>query len=403
MSTTVDARVAIVGGGPVGMVTALGLHQRGIPVIVLESEPDRIRSEWRGSTLHPPTLEIFDELGIAEPILATGVRLEKMVYRDLELSGEAAFRYEVISDLTRFPFRLQYEQYKVIRHLKDALVAEGVPVLYEHAMTSFSEDDGVVSIALDDGSTERVIRAEWMVAADGAHSITRKTLGLEFPGFTYPTQSLVVATPLDLEAHVDDLPPVSYWSGPRGRVSVIRTPDIWRLAITTGLKVDEEYEYTGDNPHPSFIDAMELLLHGAVDPASIELKQHQFYRSHQRLADRFRVGRVVFAGDAVHLASTTGGMGLNSGVHDAHQLALAFEREDLDAALNAYAEGRRMVSERLVQPMTTDNRAGTDLLDPRYREARLDELRAHADDPVLEKEHIYRAAMLGAAGLEFAR
>lgn len=401
MSTKTDTRVAIVGGGPVGMVAAIALHDRGVPSVVIESEPDQVRSEWRGSTLHPPTLEIFDELGIAEPILANGVRLTHMVYRDLELEEQAAFPYALIARHTRFPFRLQYEQYKVIRHLKDALVARGIPVLYEHTLTAFDQDDDSVVLTVAADGAERTIRAEWMLAADGAHSTVRKQLGLEFPGFTYPMQSLVVATPLALEDYVSELPPVSYWSGPKGRVSVIRTPDIWRIAITADLGADEDYDYLGDNPHPSFLDAMQLLLRGAVEPSSIELKQHQFYRSHQRLADRFREGRILLAGDAAHLASTTGGMGLNSGVHDAYRFARAFEQEDLHAALDAYATGRRTVNEKLVQPMTTANRRGTDLLDPEHRRERLQELAAQAADPETAHDHVYRAAMLGAAGLEF--
>lgn len=402
MSTSLDARVAIVGGGPAGMVAALALHQRGVAVTVIESDPDQVRSEWRGSTLHPPTLEIFDDLGFAEPILENGVRLERMVYRDLELEEEASFPYELISEFTRFPFRLQYEQYKVLRHLKDALVANDIPVLYEHTVTEFAQDDEAVTIKIESHGTTTTLKAEYLLAADGAHSTVRKSLKLDFPGFTYPTQSLIVATPFEFESHVDGLPPVSYWSGPRGRVSVIRTPDIWRLAISTGLSVDDEYEYHGDNPHPAFVDGMNLLLDGAVDPLSIEIKQHQFYRSHQRLASKLRVGRVLLAGDAAHLASTTGGMGLNSGVHDAHQFAVAFEKDDLDAALDAYAEGRRSVAEKLVQPMTTDNRAGTDLLDRTHRLTRLKELQVQASHHGTARDHLYRAAMLGAAGLEFA-
>lgn len=400
MSTIGNTEVAIVGGGPVGMVAALSLHKRGVPVVVIESEPDRLRAEWRGSTLHPPTLEILDDLGVAGPILENGVRLDRMVYRDLEIDKEASFPYALLAEHTRFPFRLQYEQYKVIRHLKDALKASGVPVLYRHTVTAFEQDDTGVKLTVDADGKQHVLAAEWLLAADGAHSATRRSLGVEFPGFTYPTQSLVVATPFPLEEHVADLPPVSYWSGPRGRVSVIRTPDIWRVAMTTKLGVDDSYEYAGDNPHPAFSDGLNLLLGGKVDTASIGIEQHQFYRSHQRLAATFRVGRVLLAGDAAHLSSTTGGMGLNSGVHDAHQFAVAFESGGTDASLLAYAQGRRAVAERLVQPMTTNNRSDTDLLDISHREARLDELRRQAADPAAARDHLYDAAMLRAAGLE---
>lgn len=400
MTSPQHTTVAVVGAGPVGLVTALGLNQLGVDVVVIEKEPDEVRTEWRGSTLHPPTIEIFDEIGISEPILANGVRLERMVYRDLELELEASFPYSLIAEDTPFPFRMQYEQYKVLRHLKDALAERNIPVMYEHTVTDFTQSDSGVELVMQSKSgTDLLLSAEWLVAADGAHSSIRKTLSIDFPGFTYPTQSLVVATPLALEDYVDDLPPVSYWSGPRGRVSVIRTPDIWRVAITTSLGVDEDYHYNGTNPHPSFIDGMGLLLKHAVDPESIELQQHQFYRSHQRLAATFRKGRVLLAGDAAHLTSTTGGMGLNSGVHDANQVVLAFSKENIDTALTEYALGRRKVNETLVQPITTDNRTGTDLLDPAHREQRLRDLQEQALNPVTAKAHIYRSAMLGASGL----
>lgn len=399
VSTLGDTEIAIVGGGPVGMVAALSLHKRGVSVVVIEAEPDRLRAEWRGSTLHPPTLEILDDLGVAAPILESGVRLDRMVYRDLEIDKEASFPYALLAEHTRFPFRLQYEQYKVIRHLKEALKVRGVPVLYEHTVTAVEQDSSGVTLAIDAGGTESTLKAEWLLAADGAHSEVRKALQVDFPGFTYPTQSLVVATPFAIEDHVDDLPPVSYWSGPRGRVSVIRTPDIWRIAMTTELGVDETYEYQGNNPHPAFFDGLRMLLGGTVDISSIGIEQHQFYRSHQRLAATFRVGRVLLAGDAAHLSSTTGGMGLNSGIHDAHQVAVAFESRDQDAALRKYAQGRRAAAEKLIQPMTTNSRTETDLLDLSQREARLDALRRQAADPVAAREHLYKAAMLGAAGL----
>ena len=400
MTHTLTTQVAVVGGGPVGMVAALALHAKGVGVMVVEAEPDQYRAEWRGSTLHPPTLEIFDELGIADPILSDGVRLTHMVYRDLELPIEAAFPYQPLEDATRFPFRLQYEQYKVIRHLKAKLKELEIPVLYEHTLTSFEQHDHGVRLNIDTHESSMHIDAEWVLAADGAHSAVRKQLEMPFPGFTYPTQSLVVATPFLLEEYVEDLPPVSYWNGPRGRVSVIRTPDIWRIAITTDLSVDDSYEYLGDNPHPSFIDGMQLLLKGAVDPREIPLAQHQFYRSHQRLADQFRVGRVFLAGDAAHLSSTTGGMGLNSGVHDAYQFAQAFDRDDLDAALEDYAEGRRAASEKTIQPMTTSNRMGTDLLDREHREARIKELQEQANDPSRAYSFVANSSMIYSHGLE---
>lgn len=398
MHSDLSTQVIIAGGGPVGLLAALSLHQRGVRVLVLESSADERRAEWRGSTLHPPTLEILDDLGIADPVLDGGVRVDQLVYRDLELPGEASFSYEHIADLTRFPFRLQYEQYKIINLLKEALTAAKVPVFYEHVVTAVAQDNESVTVRATSAGEETTFTGDWLLAADGAHSEIRKSLGIEFPGFTYPTQSLVVATGLQLDNYVD-LPPVSYWTGPWGRLSAIRTPDIWRVTITTSLGTNEDFDFRDGNPHPLFVQSMELLLGTKIAAKKFEIQQHQVYRSHQRLASSFDHGRVYLAGDAAHLTSTTGGMGLNSGIHDAHQFALAFREDDLRTALGAYAFGRRRVAEETVQPVTTGTRKGVDLLDRDRRQARLDELRRQAKDPRSAREHIFDAAMLGAAGV----
>src|SRR5699024_4966176 len=146
-----------------------------------------------------------------------------------------------------------------------------------------------------------------------AHSSVRNALGLEFSGFTYAAQSLVVATPFPFEKYVDQMTPVTYWSGPHGRVSTIRTPDLWRVAITTDVPAGELPDAHNTNPHHAFTNMVRTMFAGQVEPRAIELRQHQFYRSHQKVAETFRVGRVLLAGDAAHLASTTGGTGFNSG------------------------------------------------------------------------------------------
>src|SRR5690625_7695488 len=94
MQSTDLGEVAIVGGGPVGLVTALALHHHGIEATVIEAKPDEDNSEWRGSTLHPPTIKMLDDLGVGAPILENGVRLSSLVYRDLELDeiGRASCR-----------------------------------------------------------------------------------------------------------------------------------------------------------------------------------------------------------------------------------------------------------------------------------------------------------------------
>ncbi|MEO6943881.1 MAG: NAD(P)/FAD-dependent oxidoreductase [Lacisediminihabitans sp.] len=397
--TTQLEPVIIVGGGPVGMITALALEGSGVPVTLLESGPDELRSEWRGSTVHPPTVAILAELGLADDILSEAVRLERLTYRDLELEGEASFSYSLLSGQTPYPFRLQYEQYKLVRLLKKALVDREVTTLYNSKVVGLRQDDDAVYLDVETSEGTRALGGRWVIAADGAHSTIRHILDVPFPGFTYPLQSLVAATAFDFESYFPQLPAVSYWTGPRGRFSLIRTPDIWRIALSTSTTSDETYVRDGSRPHADFIADIELLFKGEVDPLSIELQQHQMYRTHQRLAETFKVGRVLLAGDAAHLSSTTGGMGLNSGIHDASALSRAFGEPDLEAALESYAYGRRRMAEQVIQPMTTQSRQRTDLASVEARQQRLTDMIQLASHEESAREHLIGTSMLRVSGL----
>ncbi|MFI7078555.1 FAD-dependent oxidoreductase [Micromonospora sp. NPDC049903] len=393
-SHPVEAPVVVLGGGPVGMVTALALARYDIPVVVLEQGHDEVRSEWRGSTVHPPTLELLDELDLAAPVLAEAVRVRRLDYRDLELTESAQFSYDLLEGETRFPFRLQYEQYKLVRQLRRAVAeAPNVDLRFGHEVVGLRQDDTRVELEVAVDGGRRTVSCHWAVAADGARSIARKLLDVPFPGFTYPSMSLVVATPFRFEDAVPDLSEVGYWSGPRGRFSLIRTPDIWRAALSTNTGVDDEPP-TGT--HPDFLAAVELLLGSPTPPDGLlPLHQHQMYRSHQRLADSFRIGRVLLAGDAAHLSSTTGGMGLNSGIHDAMAVAAALAESDQDTATTAYAQRRRSIAERFVQPTTTENRTSADAADLAGRRERLVRLRAVADNAEEARAYLRRVSMLG--------
>ncbi|WP_416904374.1 FAD-dependent oxidoreductase [Micromonospora echinospora] len=389
----VEAPVVVLGGGPVGMVTALALARHDIPVIVLERGDDEVRSEWRGSTVHPATLELLDELDLAAPMVRQGVRVDRLDYRDLELTESATFSYELLEGETRYPFRLQYEQYKLVRQLRRAVAeAPDVDMRFGHDVVGLRQDDTGVELEVTVGGERVVVAGRWTVAADGAHSTARKLLDVPFPGFTYPLLSLVVATPFRFEDAVADLGAVGYWSGPRGRFSLIKTPDVWRAALSTSTGVDDD---PPPGTHPDFLAAVDLLLKGHLDPRELPLSQHQTYRSHQRLASSFRFGRVLLAGDAAHLTSTTGGMGLNSGIHDAVAVSAALAAPDQETATAEYAERRRMVADRFVQPATTESRTSADAVGLAARRERLVGLRTLAEDRTEATKYLRRVSMLG--------
>jgi len=396
-------QVIIAGAGPVGLVTALGLAQKGIKVLVLEKNSVEVPPQWRGSTIHPPTLAIFDELGLANEIIEGAIKVEVLQYRDLEITDVVNFYYNCLDGLVKFPFRLQYEQYKVLKLLRTAASTNPkIEIQYDTLIESVTQDSDGVSVQVTNNGATHILRADWLVGADGSHSAVRKALGIELDGFTYPYPTTVVATPFKFEDHFAGLAPVTYWSGPTGRLSMIRTPDIWRIAMTTpleGVDISSDDRGSISEPTQDFIVAIDLLLSRlpGVSLADLELKQYEVYRSHQRIAREFSVDRVALAGDAAHLTTTNGGMGLNSGVQDAAALVKAL---DAAIALNGsgpisqYAKERKEFCTNFLQPTTTTNHKTVDNPDYEARKSRLTELLADTNSPEVVKQVIARASMI---------
>ena len=398
-----EPQVIIAGAGPVGLVTALGLAQKGIQVLVLEKNSIEVPPQWRGSTIHPPTLAIFDELGLADEIIKGAIKVEVLQYRDLEIEEVVNFEYDCLDGLVKFPFRLQYEQYKVLKLLRTtASINPKIEIQYDSLIESVTQDSDGVSVQVSKGGVANTVRVDWLVGADGSHSAVRRALGIELDGFTYPYPTTVVATPFKFEDHFDGLAPVTYWSGPTGRLSMIRTPDIWRIAMTTPLEgVDISSDDSGSIAEPTedFIVAIDLLLSRlpGVSLADLELKQYEVYRSHQRIAREFSVDRVALAGDAAHLTTTNGGMGLNSGVQDAAALVKALEAaiaQNSSGPISQYARERKEFCTNFLQPTTTTNHKTVDNPDYEARKSRLNELSADTNNPEIVKQVIARASMI---------
>ena len=398
-----EPQVIIAGAGPVGLVTALGLAQRGIRVLVLEKNSIEVPPQWRGSTIHPPTLAIFDELGLADEIIVGAIKVEVLQYRDLEIQQVVNFDYDCLDGLVKFPFRLQYEQYKVLKLLRTAASNNSkIEIQYDSLIESVNQDSNGVSVQVSKNGVTKSVRADWLVGADGSHSAVRKALGIELDGFTYPYPTTVVATPFKFEDHFPGLAPVTYWSGPTGRLSMIRTPDIWRIAMTTpleGVDISSDDRGSISEPTQDFIVAIDLLLSRipGVSLADLELKQYEVYRSHQRIAREFSVDRVALAGDAAHLTTTNGGMGLNSGVQDAAALVKALEAAialNGSGPISQYAKERKEFCANFLQPTTTTNHKTVDNPNYEARSSRLNELLAETSNPEIVKQTIARASMI---------
>jgi 3-(3-hydroxy-phenyl)propionate hydroxylase len=183
---------------------------------------------------------------------------------------------------------------------------------------------------------------------------------------------------------------------------MIRTPDIWRIAMTTpleGVDISSDDRGSISEPTQDFIVAIDLLLSRlpGVSLADLELKQYEVYRSHQRIAREFSVDRVALAGDAAHLTTTNGGMGLNSGVQDAAALVKALESaiaQNSSGPISQYARERKEFCTNFLQPTTTTNHKTVDNPDYEARKSRLTELLADTNNPEVVKQVIARASMI---------
>ena len=177
------ARVVIVGAGPVGMVCALALNRRGVPVTVFEQEPEPSMDQ-RAATIHPSTLEMLDDLGVTRKIIPLGMVSTAYRFHDrVTNSVVAEFDLDLMRDEFRFPFVLQYEQYKLTASITAEYANAGdFDVRFSHGVTGLTQtaDDVDVEIATPDGS--RRMRADYVIGCDGGRSIVRKFAGRRLRG-----------------------------------------------------------------------------------------------------------------------------------------------------------------------------------------------------------------------------
>jgi 3-(3-hydroxy-phenyl)propionate hydroxylase len=387
-----DGRVVVVGAGPVGCTAALALAQRGIPVLLLERE-QTLPDDLRASTVHPSTLDLLDTIGVTERIVPLGLDAPVYQYRD-RLSGEYVnFDLGVLRNDTRFPMRLQCEQFKITR-VCVAMLAD-----FPHAEVRLGVDvtdvvagsSGVTLTVRDRNGRIDLVHAAFAIACDGASSTIRKRLGIEFEGFTYPEKFLSIGSPLDYTRYLPGLANVSYISDPQEWCALVRVVGSWRIVfpIESAVADDELLSETNvDRLMKTFIPIDE----------PYEIFHRSIYRVHQRVAQTFHHGRVFLAGDAAHLNNPLGGMGMNSGIHDGFNAVDKIARvldggEAPDPLMAQYTRQRRMVAVEYVQASSMRNKRLLEERDPAVRRERFDELRAIAEDPVKAREYLRRSTL----------
>jgi 3-(3-hydroxy-phenyl)propionate hydroxylase len=383
--------VVIAGGGPVGSVAAYILARAGIDVVLLEACPTS-PTDLRASTLHPPTMEILDKLGMAEELIAQGLKAPIYQYRNRATDEILAFDLSELADVTEFPFRLQCEQFKLARALATHLDAtEHGEVKFGSRVIAFDQDSDGVTVHVETPLTIETYRAKFLIGCDGANSIIRKWLKTEFGGFTYPEKFLTISTKWPIENSFRDLSYVNYVSDPNEWVVLLRVPDMWRVLVPADESEDDGYLLSDEKKNLVFQNLV-----GETD--RITTGHRTIYRVHQRVAKSYYTGRVVIAGDAAHLNNPIGGLGMNSGIHDVSNLcekliAVLRDGADYDAMFAHYERQRRAVMESFVQAQTIRNKADMEAKDSGQTRARQAELEAVLADDERRRDFLLTQAM----------
>lgn len=390
MSTS-DERVLIVGAGPVGMVAAAQLVKRGIPVTVLESRAE-LSSESRASTFHPPTLDMLHEIGAAKPLIDQGLVAPLLQYRSKRDGVIAQFNFGDIADLTRHPYRLQAEQFKLTRILLDLLQnSPNFAIEFDATVENVEQASHSVRVDVRRGQSLEKRSGRWLIGADGARSAVRRSLNVEFEGFTWPERFLVVSTPFDYQAVFPDVVSVSYVADPKCWHFLLRVGTVWRVMFPVPAEVSDEVAQSADY-------AQSLLANVAAGERKYEISHTTLYRVHQRVAQTFQVDRAFLVGDAAHINNPLGGMGMNGGVHDAvnltDRLAAVWKGDAPESELARYDLQRRLVTLEYVQKHTIQNKRDLEAADEATQNEFRDRLRRTQADAESRRAYLQRISMI---------
>lgn len=384
--------VLIVGAGPVGLSLATALGQLGIDTAVFEKDP-QLNNEIRASTLHPKTLEMFAEWGVVENVIANGNPVRQLMYWERESQKHiATFDYDLIKEDTPFPFRLQCPQHILTRTLKPLLdESPHVDVHMGHELVGFTDHGTHISARFSTAEGEVEVNGRFLCGADGSHSAVRKQLGLAFEGSTYEDRFLLIGTDYDFTQLFPNLGPVNYIFDPKEWVIMLSLPDLTRVVFR--LKDEENVDEAMSEPS---LQRRLWNFMGAENPFNILTTQ--VYRVHRKVADSFRVGNILLVGDAAHNNNPMGGMGMNSGIHDAHNLApklyAILQADGDEALLDQYNAERRQVAVDDVQSYSEQRFKDMTAQSDAERQKRDAQLIAMMNDPAQARAYLLKASML---------
>src|ERR1700682_4709172 len=303
--TNPSDRVIVIGAGPVGLCLSLALAQQEIPVTLIEALGDDnfLEQVPRAGTNHPATLEMFDRIGLYARLEPRGIVAPVFHYWDrADNTLIAAFDHVHLKEDTRFPYVLQCERIKIVEEaLKMAKAHPDIDLRLSTAFARFEQGaSGVTAYVVNPAGETEPIDGRYLVSGEGARSIVRKDLGIAFEGFTYDDRTLNIEVAYDFRRHgyaernyISDPAEWSnlfHWKGPPGR---------WRVHFPTDPRADE-FELMRP-------EALQAKLQSFLPTGKpFDIVGSNLYVVHQRVAQKFRAGRAILAGDSAPVESPIG-------------------------------------------------------------------------------------------------
>lgn len=338
-----DARrhpVAIVGGGPVGLTAALGLARQGIASVLIEAD-DSVCSGSRAICISRRSLEIIERLGAVDAFLEKGLPWTggRSFYRDAEV-----LHFTMPQDENqKLPPMINLAQYHIEQFLLDAALRQPdlIDIRWQTRVTAVTDRASGVALELDTPEGGYALEADWLLACDGGRSAVRDVLGLQLQGTSYEGRYVIVDILLASQRPTERLAYFDPPCNPGSTVLVHKQPDnVWRIDYQVRDGEDPDEAVKPENVLPRVQSLLDMMgERGAWAPIWITI-----YKANALTLERYRHGRVLFAGDAAHLVPIFGVRGANSGIDDADNAAwkLAYVIKGLadDSLLDSYSSER---------------------------------------------------------------
>lgn len=340
--------VLIVGAGPSGLMMAAQLLRNGVQPIIIDSKQGPTNHS-NALAVQARSLEIYRQMGIADPVIRNGKQAGGVILNE---DGEQLIEIS-LADVghpdTLYPFVHMYQQSKNERVLLDFLTQNCCPVYWETDLVALSQDSIAATAHIHTADQDIAITCDWLIGADGAHSVTRKQLQIPFNGDTYRHEFYLADVELDNPELSEQ---IQLFLAKKDLAAFFPMPEknTFRIigAIPDGMMASVDLKLDDVQP------AMNKIVGYPVN--IVKNNWFSTYRLHHRMADEFRKQRCFLIGDAAHIHSPVGGQGMNTGLQDAYNLAWklagVINKQFQPAILESYADERMPVAKMLLN--TTD-------------------------------------------------